>query len=103
MEPTTGADAAATLKTATGVDGVVEGSVRLMFAATANLMASSIEGLGSLVRQPTGCGEQNMVTFASIISVRKYFEATNTLSVEMAKKTSEYMKVGYQRELTYQR
>lgn len=103
MEPTAGQDDSATLSTRTGADGVVEGSVRLMFSATANLMASSIEGLSHLVRMPTGCGEQNMVTFAPIISVRKYFDATSTLSAEMAKKTAEYMKVGYQRELTYQR
>jgi CD109 antigen len=106
LEPVGAADgetAAASLTTLTGADGVVEGSVRLTFSATANLMAQSIQNLGSLVRVPTGCGEQNMITFAPIISVRRYFESTNTLSAEMQKKTTEYMKVGYQRELTYQR
>jgi CD109 antigen len=53
--------ATALLTTAVPTDsGVVPGSVSVQFTATTDLMGQSIEGLESLVRLPTGCGEQNM-------------------------------------------
>ena len=66
-------------------------------------MGPSIDGLDRLVRLPTGCGEQNMITFAPIISIRKYLAAVGGLTSKLEVDTDKYMLAGYQRELTYRR
>ena len=79
------------------------GSVSVVVSATADVMGPSIEGLDHLVRLPTGCGEQNMLTFAPMISVRKYFDVKGGMDAALEAKTIKYMTTGYQRELTYRR
>ena len=92
------------LKTAVPTDtGLVPESASIRVSATADLMGASIEGLDQLVRLPTGCGEQNMITFSPIISVRKYLVATGGLTSKLEADTDKYMTTGYQRELTYRR
>lgn len=104
IDETAGASAVIELPTAVPTDtGLVPGSASIRFSATADLMGASIEGLDRLVRLPTGCGEQNMITFAPIISVRKYLDATGGLTSKLKADTDKYMTTGYQRELTYRR
>ena len=104
IDESTGASETLELPTAVPTDtGLVPGSASVRFTATADLMGASIEGLDRLVRLPTGCGEQNMITFAPIISVRKYLDATGGLTKKLEADTDKYMTTGYQRELTYRR
>ncbi|XP_052795659.1 CD109 antigen-like isoform X2 [Mya arenaria] len=80
----------------------VPGSERITVSVIGDLMGPSINGLESLIKMPYGCGEQNMLNFAPNIFVTKYLSVTNNLDTALAEKTKNYMKKGYQRELTYQ-
>ncbi|XP_066273833.1 alpha-2-macroglobulin-like isoform X2 [Branchiostoma lanceolatum] len=82
-------------------ENLVEGSNRAYLSVIGDLMGPTLSGLDNLVRQPTGCGEQNMVLFAPNIFVMQYLNTTKQLSSEIKDKSLEYMKIGYQRELTY--
>merc|ERR1719187_2149275 len=50
---------------------------------------------------PYGCGEQNMLNFAPNIFILQYLDASNQTTKELAKKATDYMRSGYQRELKY--
>ena len=41
-----------------------------------DLLGQSINGLGSLLQMPYGCGEQNMLNFAPDVYILKYLETT---------------------------
>merc|ERR1719505_314567 len=66
-----------------------------------DLMGPSMDGLDKLLAMPYGCGEQNMLKFAPNIYVMDYLVATNQANGKVEDKAKEYMKSGYQRELTY--
>jgi uncharacterized protein YfaS (alpha-2-macroglobulin family) len=70
---------------------------------TANYMGPTIDGLDSLLRLPTGCGEQNMLNFAPAVYIARYLDTVGQLTAEIRKKALLYMQTGYQREMTYQR
>lgn len=61
----------------------------------------ALKNLDNLVQQPTGCGEQNMVKFAPIISILSYLTETQQLVEKMNELARNYLKIGYQRQLTY--
>lgn len=65
------------------------------------MLGSTISNLGSLVRVPTGCGEQNMIYFVPNIVVLQYMRSIDRLEPELEKRALENMRSGYQRELTY--
>ncbi|XP_062505338.1 murinoglobulin-1-like [Corticium candelabrum] len=72
-------------------------------SVTANYMGPTISGLESLLRLPTGCGEQNMLNFAPAVYIAHYLDTIGKLDAATRKKALHYMQTGYQRELTYQR
>ncbi|XP_037069499.1 alpha-1-inhibitor 3-like, partial [Pollicipes pollicipes] len=80
---------------------LVPDSERAQIAVVGDLLGPSIDNLESLVRQPTGCGEQNMVLFAPNIHVMKYLTAVGQLTEQIKDKLARFMKSGYQRELGY--
>ncbi|XP_063596628.1 alpha-2-macroglobulin-like [Penaeus indicus] len=80
---------------------VVPNSDRGWVTAGGDLLALSLENLGSLIRMPYGCGEQNMVNFAPNIYILQYLKGTNQDTPESTERLLEYMKTGYQRELLY--
>lgn len=59
-----------------------------------DVMGPSIEGLDRLVRMPTGCGEQNMITFAPNIFVHRYLDSIGKLDVDVKKRTISFMETG---------
>lgn len=59
-----------------------------------DLMGPALSNLDSLVRMPTGCGEQNMVGFTPNIYVLQYLTATKRLTEEMEDKVKHYMEIG---------
>ncbi|XP_059479116.1 alpha-1-inhibitor 3-like [Neocloeon triangulifer] len=66
-----------------------------------DLMGPSLENLDSLIRLPTGCGEQNMVLFVPNLVVLDYLGATDSLTQSTKSKAVANLVKGYQRELTY--
>lgn len=75
-------------------ENVVPESTRIYLTATGDAMGSVLNNLDKLVQQPTGCGEQNMVKFAPIVSVVEYLRGTNQISDEMDALTKNYLKIG---------
>lgn len=73
---------------------VVPGSARAYLISTGDAMGPVLNNLDKLVRQPTGCGEQNMVKFAPIISVVNYLKSTDQMTDKMDKKTRNFLKIG---------
>ncbi len=59
-------------------------------------MGPILNNLENLVQQPTGCGEQNMVKFAPIVSVVNYLKETQQLTSKMSDLTKDYLKIGKQ-------
>ncbi|XP_064089811.1 alpha-1-inhibitor 3-like [Macrobrachium nipponense] len=81
--------------------GMVEGSERAWVTAVGDLLAISLQNLGSLIRMPYGCGEQNMVNFAPNVFILKYLQATRQETSEAKDKLLKFMRTGYQRQLLY--
>ncbi|XP_057303118.1 alpha-1-macroglobulin-like [Hydractinia symbiolongicarpus] len=80
---------------------VVQGSVYAELAVVGDLLGPSMDNLDKLLAMPYGCGEQNMLKFAPNIYIMDYLTATNQLTEKVERKAKEYMRSGYQRELTY--
>lgn len=70
---------------------------------TGNVLGPVLTNLGSLLRMPTGCGEQNMVGFTPNIFVLIYLNRTNQQNAlpDVYSQAEEYMRIGYERELQY--
>lgn len=80
---------------------IISKSSRVYLRVTGDAIGSVLDNLESLVQQPTGCGEQNMVKFAPIVFVANYLKETDQLNSKIEKKIQEYLQIGYQRQLTY--
>ncbi len=62
-------------------------------------MGPAMNNLDNLVQLPTGCGEQNMIRFAPLVSVTKYLRDTAQLNSKVSELAKEYLKIGnYQTE-----
>ena len=68
-----------------------------------DIMGSTLNNLENLIRRPYGCGEQNMLGFVPNIVVMKYLNSTDQLTPQIATRTTNNMRIGYQRELNYRR
>ncbi|XP_034059076.1 CD109 antigen-like isoform X2 [Gymnodraco acuticeps] len=82
---------------------VVEGSERATVTVGGDILGPSISGLGSLIKLPYGCGEQNMINFAPNIFVLQYLSAVGRADPETTTRATDFMKKGYEGELSYQR
>lgn len=67
-------------------------SVLLLLAG--DILALSINNLGSLVQLPLGCGEQNMIHFAPSVYVIQYLDTSNQDDQELRRKALAYMMEG---------
>ncbi|XP_047480269.1 alpha-1-macroglobulin-like [Penaeus chinensis] len=82
---------------------IVADSARSWVSVEGDLLALTLENLGSLIRTPHGSGEQNMVNFAPSIYIMQYLEATKQGTPESTRKLLRFMRMGYQRELVHRR
>ncbi|GFR94590.1 thioester-containing protein [Elysia marginata] len=80
---------------------IVSGSELVRVSAVGDLMGPTVGGLDTLLRMPTGCGEQTMVGLAPDVYITDYLKAVNQLTPNIESKALGYMERGYQRELTY--
>jgi len=82
-------------------EDLVPGSEYATLMLAGELLAPSMDGLGALVRFPTGCGEQNMITLAPTVYVMRYLESRGSTRPELREKALNFIQVGYSRELEY--
>ncbi|KAL5008096.1 hypothetical protein ScPMuIL_013677 [Solemya velum] len=80
----------------------VPGSERSKVSVIGDVMGPTIQGLENLLRMPTGCGEQTLVSFAPDVFISSYLEATGQFTGDIRDKALHFMETGYQRELTFQ-
>ncbi|XP_063290706.1 alpha-2-macroglobulin-like [Pelobates fuscus] len=80
---------------------VVEGSARGYFSVIGDIMGTAMQNLGSLLKMPFGCGEQNMVLFTPNIYILEYLNNTRQLTPELESKALSYLNSGYQKQLSY--
>ncbi|KAK7504616.1 hypothetical protein BaRGS_00004102, partial [Batillaria attramentaria] len=77
---------------------VVSDSRRAMVTVTADMMGNALDNMENLLRVPTGCGEQNMITTVPNIFALKYLTAINDIPSGFEEKALEHISRGYQRE-----
>ena len=64
-----------------------------------NIMESSMSNLGRLLRTPSGCGEQNMLSFAPDVFVTLYLRRIMQLDSDTQKKAYDHIRDGYMNQL----
>ncbi|XP_075911300.1 alpha-2-macroglobulin [Petromyzon marinus] len=82
---------------------VILGSARAYATIAGDIMGSALQNLDKLLTLPTGCGEQNMVKFAPNIYIQEYLQNSGQLTDAVRDKALNFLRVGYQRQLTYKR
>ncbi|KAM8924771.1 alpha-2-macroglobulin [Pelodytes ibericus] len=82
-------------------DQVVEGSARAYFHVIGDVMGTAMQNLGSLLKMPSGCGEQIIALFTPNIYALEYLNKTHQLTPELKSKILSHMTSGYQRQLAY--
>uniref|UniRef100_A0A0A9YF98 CD109 antigen n=4 Tax=Lygus hesperus TaxID=30085 RepID=A0A0A9YF98_LYGHE len=80
---------------------IVPDSELIEVSLVGDLLGAALENLDKLIRQPYGCGEQNMLNFVPNIVILDYLKASNLLTNSIQQKALKYLELGYQRELTY--
>ncbi|XP_052786171.1 CD109 antigen-like [Mya arenaria] len=79
---------------------IVRGSKKSSMTISGDFMVPSIDGLSSLLQQPYGCGEQNMMNFAPDVYITKYLKVVGKLTSDIQRKAKGQMEFGYQNEMT---
>uniref|UniRef100_A0A0A9X507 CD109 antigen n=1 Tax=Lygus hesperus TaxID=30085 RepID=A0A0A9X507_LYGHE len=82
-------------------DDIVPDSAMIEVSAVGDLLGSALDNLDKLIRQPYGCGEQNMLNFVPNIVILDYLKNSKQLTKNIESKALAYLDMGYQRELTY--
>ena len=62
-------------------------------------MRSTASNLGSLMREPTGCGEQNMLSFAPDVFISLYLENSGLMDAETRNTAYQHFIQGYQNQI----
>jgi len=81
----------------------VHGGDSINVSVAGDVLGGTIHNMESLISLPTGCGEQNMLSFVPDIVVLDYLNATDELQINVRSKALRFLEIGYQRELTYRR
>ncbi|XP_052246732.1 CD109 antigen-like [Dreissena polymorpha] len=84
-------------------ENIVPDSQKIQVSAIGDIMGPTLKNLKSLLRLPTGCGEQTMTSLAPDVFVYKYLNTSGQLTPDVAEMALHYIQQGYQRELTFQR
>ncbi|XP_029973331.1 CD109 antigen-like [Salarias fasciatus] len=82
---------------------VVPGSQRAHVALVGDVLALSINNMGSLVQMPLGCGEQNMIHFAPSAYFLHYLNMSSNDDEEIRSTALSYLKDSYRKQLLYRR
>lgn len=78
-----------------------EGSAKIKFTLDPDILGTAIKNLESLIRLPTGCGEQNMMRFVPNIVVLDYLTETGTIRDDIREKAIGFLRSGYQNQMNY--
>lgn len=79
----------------------IKNSSRLKILLDADLLELTIENLGTLLKIPTGCGEQIMSTLAPNFYILRYLNTTGSLTNEIKNRAQNNIRIGYEKILQY--
>lgn len=79
----------------------IPNSEKISFDAIADVLGPTVQNIDHLIRQPYGCGEQNLLNFVPNIIILDYLTAINQATDDIKRKSITYMEEGYQRQLQY--
>uniref|UniRef100_A0A1B0DBX1 Alpha-2-macroglobulin domain-containing protein n=1 Tax=Phlebotomus papatasi TaxID=29031 RepID=A0A1B0DBX1_PHLPP len=83
-------------------ENFVPDSLEMRINIMKNILASSMENLDELVPHlPTGCGEQNLLTFAPNVAVLDYMTRTRKRNEDLRIRALRFMRQAYQRQLKF--
>ncbi|XP_061386556.1 thioester-containing protein 1 allele R1-like [Musca vetustissima] len=82
---------------------IIPNSEYITMSVVGDNMVPVLQNLNDLLRQPTGCGEQNMANFAPNVLVLQYLRSTGQYHKEreLVAKARRYIEIGFQQQLTY--
>ncbi|XP_046553016.1 CD109 antigen-like [Haliotis rubra] len=81
---------------------IVKDSQKARVRAFGDVVSPSLDGLDSLLKMPTGCGEQNMMGLAPDVYISNYLVSAKKYDAKIEQKVIPFMEEGFQRELSYQ-
>ncbi|KAG4076804.1 hypothetical protein HA402_009150 [Bradysia odoriphaga] len=79
----------------------VKESTQLLFSLIGDIMGVTLKNIQSLIKLPSGCGEQTMIGLAPDVVILSYLTKVGRLTGELKKQLINYLEVGYQGELCY--
>ncbi|ESO92217.1 hypothetical protein LOTGIDRAFT_162872 [Lottia gigantea] len=82
---------------------IVPDTMKIKLSATGDILGLTVDNLRNLIQLPTGCGEQNMMKFVPNIYIADYLYTTNQAEDNLVRRIKQYLELGYQKQLTYQR
>ncbi|CAN2390633.1 hypothetical protein PRIEUP_LOCUS670, partial [Pristimantis euphronides] len=81
------------------LENAVEGTKSVKIGVMGNLLGRSLEYPESMIREPTGCGEQIHGTLAPLPLIYDFLNETGRLTEDMSAKLKLFMRIGYMRLL----
>ncbi|CAH1241049.1 C3 [Branchiostoma lanceolatum] len=85
----------------------IEGSETCAISVMGDIMGptitTTIGGLGTLLRLPTGCGEQTMIKLAPNVYVLSYLHCTDKITKDVEEKAYDFIRKGYNTQLGHRR
>ncbi|XP_037049174.1 CD109 antigen-like [Bradysia coprophila] len=79
----------------------VKESTQVSFSLIGDIMGVTLKNIQSLIKLPSGCGEQTMIGLAPDVVILSYLTKVGRLTGELKKQLINYLEVGYQGELCY--
>lgn len=76
-------------------------TIKVQTSVSGNVLGQTLLNLESLIRLPSGCGEQTMINFVPIVVVLDYLTLTEQLTASLADKAIGYLESAYERMLKY--
>lgn len=66
----------------------------VFFIVAGDVMGPTMNNLDSLLRLPTGCGEQNMMGFAPDVFILKYLDTAASPNPAVVEKAKRFLRIG---------
>ncbi|KAK9872958.1 hypothetical protein WA026_020307 [Henosepilachna vigintioctopunctata] len=81
----------------------IPGSVKVEVASVGNIFGPTLKNLDSVIRKPTGCGEQNLLYMMTSLIVLKYMKSSQHNLPQIRQKAIDYLQENYQTQLSFKR
>ncbi|XP_069836044.1 ovostatin-like [Dendropsophus ebraccatus] len=79
----------------------VKDTVTAKVAVIGDILGRALKNPESMIKDPTGCGEQNLATLMPIALVMNYLNITGRLTDDIKSRAVQFMGNGYRRQLRY--